>query len=528
MADNSTLTASSWNSESLLSREQLALDEILDAGDLSLLPMTDNLFHSPLDSRPTFPLSFDAQLSTFRNPFHALVVILHRLSNCESTDDISSLMDELAQLPEFGSIFKLLIQIDLPAIRAAMPGFLDCIAKLDDPGLFQSLAEAIIKRCSKWLRSSSYEHQKTRNKLLIFAVRYDLGAIYKDLLEHGAKVNERSFIHLGSSHDSTSTFPLGQAVEMGNVNMAKRLLDDGAEVDFRASGLAATGHLLRVLARDNQHREGRLEMLHLFLERGSDIMAPFQGESWRPGDASAQTLLDYALLQGDEDVSGIFARLHDIPAKLESRWSMWGIIEHAKASKEDLQRYLDNTPSPRHIAAARRLQRAALDWAAKRAIMEAVLAMIQVGFDVRPLLSDGQNAMLHELDMLKSKDGFLERMFRDGPLEPLLRGIALALLNSYRGTDIEYTLIEACLGSNDTNVVGFLFREVLDMSKANTRVTTLLWRGCVLDETAIPWSIFRNSAVLELTLLSTSALRCNIRRKFAFFKHATRDQACQL
>jgi len=479
VADNFIFTALPWNSGGLLSREQIELAEFLDARNLSLLPMTDNLLHSPLDSRPTFPLSFDAQLSAFRNPFHALVVILHRLSNCESTDDISSLMDELAQLPGFNSIFKMLIQIDVPAIRAAMPGFLNCIAKLDDPDLFQSLAQAIIKRCSTWLRScstwfrsSSYQIQKTKNTLLILAVRYDLGVIYKDLLEHGAELNKTTYTHLGSFNEA---FPLGQAVEMGNINMANRLLDDGAKLDFRASGLTATGHLLRALARDNQHRDGRLKMLHLFLERGSDIMAPFREERFSLDDGtSAETLLDYALLQGDEDVSSIFTRLHDIPAKLESQWSMWGIIEHAKASKEDLQRYLNNTPSPRHIATARRLQRAALAWAANKAIMEAVLAMIQVGFDVRPLLSDGHNAMLPEVDMVrKSKDGFLKRIFQDGPLEPLSKRIALTLLKSYRGTEVEYTLIEACLGSNETNMVEFLFREVLNMSKANTRVTIL-------------------------------------------------------
>ncbi|KAK5662715.1 hypothetical protein OQA88_8631 [Cercophora sp. LCS_1] len=87
--------------------------ELTDAQDLGLL--------SPSGSAPAFTPSteprsshhFASHLSTFKDPFHALGIILHRLSNNVAVDDISELMDQFAQqIPE--PLFMAVLQLDCP------------------------------------------------------------------------------------------------------------------------------------------------------------------------------------------------------------------------------------------------------------------------------------------------------------------------------------------------------------------------------------------------------------------------------
>ncbi|GAB1312569.1 hypothetical protein MFIFM68171_02779 [Madurella fahalii] len=111
---------SNWDSGSLITQEQIELD---DAQVLGLSSSLSAVSHSTPNFDFVSPTPFDSQLPTFKNPFHAFTIIMHRLSNNASTDDISKLMNHFVQwIPD--SLLKALLGLDCPTIRGALPELL--------------------------------------------------------------------------------------------------------------------------------------------------------------------------------------------------------------------------------------------------------------------------------------------------------------------------------------------------------------------------------------------------------------------
>lgn len=114
---------SRWDSRSLRTQEEVDQMDWNVAQELGLSSTPG--FPSALVSNVNLgsPPRFNSQLSTFQDPFNALTIILHRLSNHIPTSDIEGLMAQFAQhIPE--SLFMAILALDCPTVRAAWRGLL--------------------------------------------------------------------------------------------------------------------------------------------------------------------------------------------------------------------------------------------------------------------------------------------------------------------------------------------------------------------------------------------------------------------
>ncbi|GAB1312568.1 hypothetical protein MFIFM68171_02778 [Madurella fahalii] len=322
----------------------------------------------------------------------------------------------------------------------------------------------------------SHWNRQNNNIFLALAARHGSAEICEKLIQHGTSPNLTATLGFGDTYSVSS--PLIEAAKAGDVNISNILLRGGAGVNYRYAGLTATGHPLLALKKDNRHREGRLEILKLFLERGADVNAPFRDDELRlqePDDGtetSAETLLDEAVLNGDEDVRRIFCKPPFVGGDMESPLNVSGIISCAYEGSREVESYLQSMPFPRD-SKRRRIQEAALKWALDRANVQAVLSMIQAGFGIKSLLlaKDGS----HRNPQPGSTGGYLEGIFGNSPWTPLSRQLALVLLQGHHGTEIEYALIETCcLRSERSDVLEFLTPIVLNSTETSYTVLVAL------------------------------------------------------
>ncbi len=307
--------STNWDVKSLKSQDEVELE---DARALGLLSSTT------FGSRATLPAHFDSQLSTFKDPFHALVIIMHRLSNNAPTGDILGIMDQFAHSAS-DPLLEVIFGLGYPAARAAWPGLLNWVERIDKRSLFQCFARGVLQD------PRLLKQKMASEKLLILAARYGCDEICNGLIQHGISPNAEEYI---SSLNWFKTSPLLEAAKGGNAKTAKILLQGGADANIRYGGLTTAGHLLLHLRRSTLHRVACLEVMKLLLEHGLDVSAPFS-----PNDDS-MTLLDEALLNNDDDVVKIFRELPCADPRPGSPITVSGIIPYAKKGTQELQSYL--------------------------------------------------------------------------------------------------------------------------------------------------------------------------------------------
>jgi ankyrin repeat protein len=239
------------------------------------------------------------------------------------------------------------------------------------------------------------------------------------------------------------TSPLIQAALRGNTETAEVLLRAGADVNSRAGGFTAAGRLLMVLKTESRLREQRLDMLRFLLNNGSDINAPFYRISMRPKD-NKRNLLDEALMNGDNDVVTTFRELLSIDVEAQPTMTLSGIISCAKRGIDALRNYMRKPPSWK---SRRHMEAAAMAWCLDRVNVQAVLTMLQAGFDPR-------------LGFQVDVDFFIS-VYQNSPLTLPSRELALVILGDRLDTGKQADWIKTFLGSSHKDVLRLLFNIVL-------------------------------------------------------------------
>ena len=504
----------SWDSTSLRPREEI---EFTDAACLSLI-QTDRAshFNPSIESSSDFPHQFDFRLSTFRNPLHALTIILHAFSNNCPADNymnkhhyfyrrnleaaetkLLDLMDDfLPQVPE--SLLTMLVGLDCESMRAAWPGLLNWTLRIDNPNLFRSIANTVLKS-PHWI-----DYCPNHTRVLIMASWFGSEDICKSLLaNYQCCLNKRPLLafppvrhgnHGGRRPDRLRYTALAAAAKRGNVEIVGFLLCCNAEVDRRCEGFTAAGHLLMALKKDNQYRDRRLQALSLLLAAKTDIYGKFSVcfsdfwyygiRSWVKCRPSTSTLLDEALFSNDSEIADLFRPY--IRDGHDSQISLSGIVLAANKGVIELSDYLGNTCGLVGGQERRSMELASLNWCGNRQIIEAISSMIQCGFDVRELrihtsrqydysdLNIGRLGYDDDDVMDMAYRRFLDGVFHsDSPLTPASIGMASFVFSKYQGCQIEHELIHCSLSSTCDGLWRLLFDKVLNSTGSHSGVVIM-------------------------------------------------------
>ncbi|KAM7205552.1 hypothetical protein V8F20_003136 [Naviculisporaceae sp. PSN 640] len=246
--------------------------DIKDAVELGLLlPDSHSRFTSALLHSPESVPSFEWRLSTFRNPFHYLTILLYRLSNNKGIFGELRLMDECFQQMQ-ESMLKMLFAVDSPSIRAAWGDFLSWTVWIDNHSLFSWLAKIV-------LQSRSYAPGSGMlSKLLCFAAWFGNADLCRDLISQDAPLDDENKFEARFKLSAVSIWycPLAAAAVRGKISIVELLLRAGARVnsDPRETNRhgpvmeSAAKHLLLSFKRDNNYRKDRLRIMDILLAAG--------------------------------------------------------------------------------------------------------------------------------------------------------------------------------------------------------------------------------------------------------------------
>lgn len=440
----------SWGSTSLRPRDEI---EFTDAAYLGLI-RTDSAspFNPDIESSSALPHHFDFRLSTFRNPLHALTMFLHAFSKNYPTNSyvgkhhhlyrgaseaaetkLLDLMDDFSQqVPE--SLLVMLVGLDCESIQSAWAGLLDWTLRIDNQNLFRSLANSVLKS-SQWI-----DYCPNHTQLRIVASWFGSRDICNSLLvNYKCCLNKRPLLafprllHKDESQwDSDRRYrkrytALAAAAIRGNVEIVG-LLRSKAQVDKRCQGFTPAGHVFMALNKDNQFRDGRLQVLSLLHAGKADVYGIFFNEKWRTrcedrlwaiGGASTSTLLDEALLSADSEIADLFRPY--IRDGHESQISLSGIILAADKGVEVFSDYLRSTCSSEQEQERRTMERSSLSWCNNVQRIEAISSMVQAGFDITVPLRSGA-----------SYRPFLDGIFHsESPLTSASTEMASFILSNY-------------------------------------------------------------------------------------------------
>lgn len=481
-----------WFTDFFVSLREL---ERRDAVDLGLCPTGAGSFIiNPISEHPNSP---DSQLSRFDDLFTILSLILHQLSNRTPHDDTSlwkALFEAMESLSDkllgFESLFKMLVGLDCPTVRAASCGLLAWIKVTNNENMLRIFAETVLQQHSAaWF----YQTHRLHGPLLVLAARFGFSTICEELIKNGVSPNQTAVFPDESPYSFQPT-ALVEAAKMGNVDTAKILLDCGADVNLASHdyGSITAGKLLSELKRDSLYRHQRLEILRLLLERGLDINAPCWGHLETPHWAIGYTttILDHVVLDGDEDVAAIFS-ISCADAGRVPRVSLGNIISHARMGSHELKNYLSNAAaSAQGSISLIQAERTALRWAMERGNTKVVLALVLAGVDIGELISyDDRKPTDHQ--------NYLEEVFRNAPISPASSQLAFALVDSDQRTGVEEALIKACLGSPHDSVIKFILSDFLGLETAKNGAILLACAARLGQFTAVQMILQRCPGVLE-------------------------------
>ena len=136
-----------------------------------------------------------------------------------------------------------------------------------------------------------------------------------------------------------------------------------------------------------------------------------------------------------------------------------------------LRSYLDDAKVPCETR-QRFLQGASLTWCLPRGKVDAVITMLQAGFDANLLVSTDHSR--YRAFKQASAYGFLESVFMDSCLQLPSMELASIILKEHQGTEIEDALVRACLRSQHEDVPQFLFQNTLGPVEASSIVMMAL------------------------------------------------------
>ena len=157
------------------------------------------------------------------------------------------------------------LELGCPAARGSWAGLPDLVAKTEDPGLLRVLTRVMLPYSNREMGYGA--------KPLTLAARYGCADLCELLTQHCISPNQT--VSSTSRAPELDTSLLVEAALRGDAKVVAMLLDSGAEVNRRCSGLTSVGRLLQVLKIDSGRRHQRHEVLQLLLSRKSDIYALF-------------------------------------------------------------------------------------------------------------------------------------------------------------------------------------------------------------------------------------------------------------
>lgn len=438
----------------------------MDAVELGLLPYSHSQVNTDLFSlSPEIPPRFECRLSTFKNPFHALSIILHRLSNSlEYSFQLKNLMDEFCQqVPE--SMLEMMFMLDSPTIRAAWSGFLDWTILTNNQKLFQCLSRII-------LQSGIYPtHSIILSKLMVFSAWLGAADLCKCLISRGVPLDRR---HEFRTMFKGSTVykrypPLAAAAVRGNMSIVELLLSSGARVNAgpedNANGrwwalLSPVEYLPVEMQRDDRCRDNRLRILAMLLAAGADIYSPTRKE-WGKNDLYNLTLLDAALLGGDKGITEVFLKY--LPNGHTSTFSRSGVVLAAMQGLDVLSTYLSQTSPSFNEVQRRQIRNDALRWGIRNGEIDAVFNMIHAGFEPEGLVERYRGT---DPDI----SSFIDQVFGHSPLTSTSRKLAIYIMENHQGKDVEYGLISAGLKNTRDEVWRFLVDYILQTNHIDKAV----------------------------------------------------------
>ncbi|KAK4210291.1 hypothetical protein QBC37DRAFT_485471 [Rhypophila decipiens] len=453
-----------WGADSLRSVEDIEYMVHMDAVNLGLLPHFSSN-NGLLSSHPG-AAHYECQLSTFRNPFHALTIILHHLSN-KPTLVSSTLMDEtFRQIPT--PLLALLLSIDCPTVRATRRQILNWTIINDDQELFHVLAEIWLKN-----KTASF-HPETPSKLLCLAAWFGITDLCTTLIQNGASLTLEHVFYarqgpkLHIIHNLYS--PLAAAAVRGSVEVVKLILGTGVNSYTTKSAEYAVEHVIRRVKESNQDRERLLHILSLLLAAGTDVYTLSKGfDPVAVRTGHHLNLLDVAWLSGDTEVIELF-----LPYKMsESCMTVSGTIMAAMDGSKALSHYLASAPDPIDEHERLSIQNHALSSSLTKMDVKSCSIMMKAKFGRDPsfvwhfhdfenkssLTSEPRSAIIIK---------FVEHVFQDSPSTAESEEIATLILSDPLWTIFRRYLIHACLKNLHQEMWQYILqhpiiRETIDM-----------------------------------------------------------------
>ncbi|KAM7217225.1 hypothetical protein V8F06_007408 [Rhypophila decipiens] len=439
-------SGASWGPDSLRSVEDIEMIEYMDAANLGLLPhfASNNGF---LSSNPG-DAHYECQLSTFRDPFHALIILLHRLSNTtNSTGSFYELMDEtFCQIPT--SLLALLFGIDCPTVRAAWGHLLDWTSVNDDQDSFHVLAEVMLKD------NTASVYPRTLSKLLCLAAWFGITDLCTILIQNGASLTRKHRVRerRGPLMLITDEYyrPLTAAAVRGSVEVVKLILGTGVNVYTAKSAEHAVGRVLRRVKESNQDRQRLLHILSLLLAAETDVYTLSKGfDPIAVRTGHHLNLLDVACLSGDTEVIELF-----LPYKREKYMSFMtvsGIIMAAMDGSKAFSHYLTSAPDPTEEHGRLSMESYALFISLEKQDFKSCSIMMKARFGRDPSFvwhfKDFENkpSLTSEPRVDSIIPQFVKRVFQDSPLTAESEEIATLILSDPLWTIFRRHLIHACL-----------------------------------------------------------------------------------
>ncbi|KAM7199263.1 hypothetical protein V8F33_004511 [Rhypophila sp. PSN 637] len=401
-----------WGPDSVVSLEELELMDAFEIGFLATPPCSS--FTDSLEPPPLVAPHYPCQLSIFRDPFYALVIVLHHLSNQNITVPMWNLIHELFhQIPT--SVLELIFCIDCPTIRAAWTDLLNVACYYDNRSLFNLLARTMLQNKVILLNSP-----RMLSKLLCHASWFGVTDVCRDLVDLGASPNEEhqfltrgslpfKVIFLTSHHDSLSA-----ASVRGNVEIVKLLLENGVNVNAGDREPHLVAQVLRRLGGTNEDRDRRLHVLSLLLAAGADVHTPVP-----------------------------YQRKHHM-----SSMPVSGIILAAMEGTEAFSHYFVGISRPVSEDAALSMGSAALSECIIDEKIAAVSVMIQAGLR----LDSGREYACAQA---------LFDIFENFPLSPALVEIASCIRWDYHWTIYWHGLVRACIANPRLEMWRFLLDHLI-------------------------------------------------------------------
>ncbi|KAK6069531.1 ankyrin unc44 [Seiridium cupressi] len=347
-----------------------------------------------------------SELSLSMSPFYILSTALYYLSN-NFTD--AAQMEQIiewfsSKVPP--SLARSFLRLPSLSMRESWINLLNSAYLCRDRGFFFEVANAAVEE-NDWLRAheawclvlaAGLDCASLCEQLIALGVapdkpyfflehnpqisQYEDNEILRDTIESLARVQVDVNVIMSRNSQFTykniSTLPLVEAVVKGNIEAAKVLLENGAEVNHRCGGMTAAGYIVLALSQGDANTESRIRTLGLLLEKGEDIDEPaWEGigeppwkeicsTAWKDGThhtyeespftSSQETLLDIAYLTPHHEALAFMTKFSLVP---ESTLTISKVISSAKLGVIELQSCLDRAKFPKGVP-RRRIQRAAL------------------------------------------------------------------------------------------------------------------------------------------------------------------------